>query len=277
MPAAAINQALDRAVAILAIAVLAGCSSAHSTKTAPSPTPQQARSLTPTEQKYVNLLRGQGGEPRSIFVEVPWEDDQTLVAEGHAICADLAAVPSGESWEQWSAEHGEGYTVEAREPQYPRDQINWQINVAADVLCTVHVTGRPSAAPAQPLPGSAMPPSTAPPRAPDTGRQIPADADSQGFLGYPGARCNYTNPAVVIARTADSALSICQTGAGRYYYRGVGLGSGLSVEIDDPVRTATGFVAMNNGVRYSVSPGALIIIQGSNVLSNEPMLEYWAA
>ncbi|WP_276327172.1 hypothetical protein [Mycobacterium europaeum] len=43
------------------------------------------------------------------------------------------------------------------------------------------------------------------------------------------------------------------------------------------MRTATGFVAMNNGVRYSVSPGALIIIQGSNVLGNEPMLEYWAA
>jgi hypothetical protein len=33
-------------------------------------------------------------------------------------------------------------------------------------------------------------------------------------VGYPGARCNYTNPAVVIARTADSALVICETGAG---------------------------------------------------------------
>ncbi|WP_141659297.1 hypothetical protein [Mycobacterium europaeum] len=53
--------------------------------------------------------------------------------------------------------------------------------------------------------GVPSPASTAP--SPATGRQIPADADGQGFLSYPGAWCNYTNPAVVIARTADSALS----------------------------------------------------------------------
>ena len=62
----------------------------------------------------------------------------------------------------------------------------------------------------------------------------------------------------------------------RYYYRGVGLGNGLSVEIDDPVPTGAGFVATNNGVRYEVSPGALVITQGSSVLSNEPMVEYWS-
>ena len=81
---------------------------------------------------------------------------------------------------------------------------------------------------------------------------------------------------MVIARTADSALVICETGAGRFYYRGVGLGNGLSVEIEDPVQTGAGFFATNNGVRYSVSPGALVITQGSSVLSNEPMLEYWS-
>lgn len=36
-------------------------------------------------------------------------------------------------------------------------------------------------------------------------------------------------------------------------------------------------VATNNGVQYSVSPAALIITQGSTVLSIEPMLEYWSA
>jgi hypothetical protein len=69
---------------------------------------------------------------------------------------------------------------------------------------------------------------------------------------------------------------ICETGPGRYYYKGVGLKNGLSVEIDDPVRTGDGFLATNNGVQYSVSPGALVITQGSSVLSNEPMLEYWS-
>jgi hypothetical protein len=66
--------------------------------------------------------------------------------------------------------------------------------------------------------------------------------------------------------------------AGRFYYRGVGLkNGGLSVEIDDPVQTGAGFVATNNGVQYSVSPGALLITQSASVLSNEPMLEYWSA
>ena len=64
--------------------------------------------------------------------------------------------------------------------------------------------------------------------------------------------------------------------SGRYYYKGVGLQNGLSVEIEDPRPTGSGFVATNNGVQYSVSPGALVITQGSSMLSNEPMLEYWS-
>jgi hypothetical protein len=70
---------------------------------------------------------------------------------------------------------------------------------------------------------------------------------------------------------------ICETGVGRYYYRGVGLKNGLSVEIEDPVPSGGGFVATNNGVQYSISPAALVITQGSTVLSNEPMVEYWSA
>jgi hypothetical protein len=119
------------------------------------------------------------------------------------------------------------------------------------------------------------PPLCAPPAR--NGRQIPPDADPQGFVGYPGARCNDTNPPVAIGRTADSVVVICQTGVGRFYYKGVGLQNGLSVEIDDPVQTGATFVATNNGVQYLLSPTALIITQGSTVLSNEPMLEYWSA
>ena len=57
-----------------------------------------------------------------------------------------------------------------------------------------------------------------------------ARPDSQGFVGYPGARSNYTNPAVPIGRTADSVVVICQTGVGRFCYKGVGLKKGQSVE-----------------------------------------------
>jgi hypothetical protein len=66
-------------------------------------------------------------------------------------------------------------------------------------------------------------------------------------------------------------------GAGWFYDKGVGLQNGLSVEIDDPMQTGAGFVATNNGAQYSVSSGALVITQGSTLLSNEPMLEYWPA
>ena len=38
--------------------------------------------------------------------------------------------------------------------------------------------------------------------------------------------------------------------------------NGLSVEIEDPVQTGGAFVAANNVVHYSVSPGALVITQG---------------
>jgi hypothetical protein len=82
---------------------------------------------------------------------------------------------------------------------------------------------------------------------------------------------------VAIGRTSESLVVICQTGVERYYYKGFGLQNGLSVDIDDPVRTGGTFVVTNNGVQYPLSPVALTITQGSSVLSNEPMLEYWSA
>jgi hypothetical protein len=84
--------------------------------------------------------------------------------------------------------------------------------------------------------------------------------------------------ALALLCIANSALVICKIGAGRYYYyKGVGLQNGLSVEIEDPVQTGSGFIATNNGFESSVSPGALVITQGSSMLSNEPWLEYWSA
>ncbi|WP_131811933.1 hypothetical protein [Mycobacterium mantenii] len=110
---------------------------------------------------------------------------------------------------------------------------------------------------------------------PPTVAPLPPNADAQGFIGFSGARCNYTNPAIVIARTSDSLIVICQTGVGRLYYKGFGLQNHLSVEIEDPVRTGAAFVASNKGFQYSVSPSALVITQGMTVLSTESMLTYW--
>ena len=65
-------------------------------------------------------------------------------------------------------------------------------------------------------------------------------------------------------------------GAGWFYYKGVGLQNGLSVEVDDPVQTEAVRRDIYR-VQYSLSRAALIITQGSTVLSNEPMWEYWSA
>lgn len=103
----------------------------------------------------------------------------------------------------------------------------------------------------------------------------PQGTDLQGFLGYPGARCNSANPAVAIGRTTKSLIVICQNYAGRFYYKGLGLQSGLSVEVGDSVQTGNRFIASTKGLEYMVSPKALVVTLGPNTLSDEPMLEYW--
>ncbi|MGW5320729.1 hypothetical protein [Rhodococcus pyridinivorans] len=102
------------------------------------------------------------------------------------------------------------------------------------------------------------------------------DTDPQGFVGIPEARCNHTNPAVAIGQTADSLVVVCETGAGRYYYKGVRTNDGAAIEIDDPVPSGDGFTATNAGVQYSISSRALVISEGSTVLAEEPMLQYWS-
>jgi hypothetical protein len=82
-----------------------------------------------------------------------------------------------------------------------------------------------------------------------------------------------------MGRTPVSVFVICETQATppRLYYKGYGLGNQLPVEIDDPTPTGSGFTATNNGVQYAISRDALVITKGSNVISNEPTLEYWSA
>jgi hypothetical protein len=104
----------------------------------------------------------------------------------------------------------------------------------------------------------------------------PQGSDLKGFVGFRGARCNSANPAVAIGRTTNSLIVVCQNYAGRFYYKGFGLRNGLSVEVDDSVQTGSRFIASTKGLQYMVSPKALVVTQGQNTLSDEPMLEYWS-
>jgi hypothetical protein len=71
-------------------------------------------------------------------------------------------------------------------------------------------------------------------------------------------------------------IVICESYAGRFYYKGLGLRDGRSVEVENFVRAEDKFTALNSGVRCFVSPAALIITRGPATIIDEPMLEYWS-
>ncbi|MCL2533417.1 MAG: DUF4190 domain-containing protein [Nocardiaceae bacterium] len=119
-------------------------------------------------------------------------------------------------------------------------------------------------------------PSTTAPRTPASAMPTVSGTDGQGFLDGTGPRCHPSNPAVAIRRTSESLVVVCETGVGRYYYKGVRRTDGSSIELDDPTATGGGFVAVNGKVRYVLGPNSLAIMEGTTVLANEPMLAYWS-
>jgi hypothetical protein len=104
------------------------------------------------------------------------------------------------------------------------DEFNRAMSGSWAAQTSVGSNAEPSALPRSPqqAPPStyAIPLPTAAPTPPPTANQCPPDADAQGWLQYPEARCDYTNPAVAVGHTSDSPLVIGQTRVGRYYYKG---------------------------------------------------------
>ncbi|ORI19437.1 serine/threonine protein kinase [Rhodococcus sp. 1163] len=126
-------------------------------------------------------------------------------------------------------------------------------------------------------PTTLAPPPT--PVVPTRARSIPVSgADSQGFLDSSGPRCNADNLAVAIGRTTDSKIVVCETGVGRYYYKGVRITDAAGIELDDPRPSAGGFLAINpaDGTQYRLDRSSLTIVSGGEVLAEEPMREYYA-
>lgn len=100
--------------------------------------------------------------------------------------------------------------------------------------------------------------------------------DAQGFLDYPGARCDPGNRPAVLARTDESVLVICQAGPSRYYYRGVRLSDGAAIELANAVRSSGGFDVVNpvDGTRYEVRGDGLTIMLSDGRHFVEPMVDY---
>ncbi|MGC0366591.1 hypothetical protein ABH922_004575 [Rhodococcus sp. 27YEA15] len=135
---------------------------------------------------------------------------------------------------------------------------------------------RPPTVPPRTTTPSATPSATATPRPTTAVGPAPtvSGTDRQGFR-YDGPSCNANNPAVAVAVTTGSRVVICQTGVGRYYYKGERLSDGAVIELDDPVRTADGFTVTNKDVTYKLTSAGLSISANGTQLGNEPALEFW--
>jgi serine/threonine protein kinase len=104
----------------------------------------------------------------------------------------------------------------------------------------------------------------------------PPGTDEQGWIGYPAARCDPGTQPAAMARTTQSVLVVCQIQPGAFYYRGVRLSDGASIELANAVRSSVGFDVTNptDGTRYQIRPTSLTIAPPDAPASTEPMLEY---
>jgi serine/threonine protein kinase len=102
--------------------------------------------------------------------------------------------------------------------------------------------------------------------------------DAQGFVGYPAARCDTGSTPAVMGRTTQSLVVVCEIGPANYYYRGLRLSDGASIELANAVRSSGGFEVTNpvDGTRYEVRPTGISITSPGGQVSSEPMIEYAA-
>jgi hypothetical protein len=100
--------------------------------------------------------------------------------------------------------------------------------------------------------------------------------DALGWSDYPAARCDSENRPAFIGRTTHSVLVVCQIQPGNFYYRGVRLSDGASIELANAVRSSEGFDVTNptDGTIYRIRPTSLTIAPPDGPASSEPMLQY---
>lgn len=104
------------------------------------------------------------------------------------------------------------------------------------------------------------------------------DTDAQGFVGYPAGRCDPGSTPALLGRTTQSLIVVCEDGPANYYYRGLRLSDGASIELANAVRSSGGFDVTNpvDGTRYQVRSNGISITTPSGQVFTEPMIEYAA-
>ncbi|AKU18983.1 hypothetical protein VV02_15765 [Luteipulveratus mongoliensis] len=148
-------------------------------------------------------------------------------------------------------------------------------STAAPTTATPSIPG-PAGPPVDP-PSSATSSSSAAPTtaSPTTGPGLSGPGyDYQGWVSTPTARCNYIDPAMMVASSKSTKIVICRTETGAYYYRGHSTKSGQAIEIANPVKVSGGWRVDNKGVTYDISSAELWIHRGTTSLLREPMTAY---
>jgi hypothetical protein len=152
------------------------------------------------------------------------------------------------------------------------------VSVGAIVKWASHEpVSSPDARPASPV--AARPsPGRSTPRAQPVSPPVAAPADpfpvdDKGFLNS-RARCDGTQTAVAMGRTAGSLVVICGERSGRYDYLGVRLSDDAALKTVARSTPTHEFIAHNKGVTYAISPNELRVTAGDAVIKQEPMIDY---
>ena len=88
--------------------------------------------------------------------------------------------------------------------------------------------------------------------------------DEHGFVDS-SARCSASQTLMAYGRTARALVVICVDPDGGLQYRGVRLSDGAALQMAAGRGSDGSIVATNNGVTYSVSPGAILVSEGDTV------------
>ena len=97
--------------------------------------------------------------------------------------------------------------------------------------------------------------------------------DEHGFVDS-SARCSASQTLMAYGRTARALVVICVDPDGGLQYRGVRLSDGAALQMAAGRGSDGSIVATNNGVTYSVSPGAFLVSEGDTVLYRDSWTDF---
>lgn len=97
--------------------------------------------------------------------------------------------------------------------------------------------------------------------------------DALGFVDST-ARCAAPDTAVAFGSTASSRVAICKTPSAKYEYRGVRISDGAKLIAPASQASDGGWVAIRDGITYTVTSSDLVVSDGSQTIRREAMVSF---